>query len=501
MALVACVKPPADRPAQSEPLSASTPASLREWRAALSKVPTPRMGCFTAGYPKLEWSEVPCVAAPPYPQNPASGPRPLTVGNGASPVAHVTGSMSYAAGFFDSITGVTTETGIDPGSGSTNPDVFTLQLNTNFFASPACTSSSNAATCQGWQQFVFENPTGSAYIQYWLIGFGGCPGGWNSSGNSCYRNSDAVSVPSQHIANLRQLSLQGSASSTNDVLTFYVGGQAYTVTTNDNVVSLQGHWQDAEFNIFGDANSTQAMFNTNSTLTVRTEVRDGTTNPPTCTINGTTGETNNLTLVNPCCPIGGGSPGILFVESSAAGATSPCACPLGTGWDPVGAICTRPTATLAYVQARHCDPGPTAGVPATFAVTVQGGVRPFTYGWPLPSGLNRNSGGGANDTTVTVTPASTAAATLSVNVTDAANDHASASLSVVPLDPELARRESRLCEIVNQLYRFKRPLYYNPGDPGPLEFRRNLYTDAEVRALQSLGLELSKVDAKAAGQK
>ena len=153
-----------------------------EWQKAMAADFLPKKGCFQSSYPRMEWEEVPCITAPPYPQGPRRGSRPLTVGNGNSVSLQVlTGFISFAVGFFESVTGVTSETGPINSTGPSVANAYTLQLNTNFFASTACAGSPNPA-CLGWQQFVFANDgsSGFAFIQYWLIDYNNtCPTGWN----------------------------------------------------------------------------------------------------------------------------------------------------------------------------------------------------------------------------------------------------------------------------------------------------------------------------------
>ena len=83
--------------------------------------------------------------------------------------------------------------------------------------------------------------------------------------------------------------------------------------------------------IVGDGGGSEAVFNSGATIVMRTSIDDGTTNAPQCTTEVYTAETNNLSLVPPCCPYGGSSPGILFTISNANGATSNCS---GAGGSP-----------------------------------------------------------------------------------------------------------------------------------------------------------------------
>ena len=89
---------------------------------------------------------------------------------------------------------------------------------------------------------------------------------------------------------------------------------------------MQGQWSDAEFNVFGNGNSSQARFNSPATIVVKTEVDNGSANQRVCKPESLTGETNSLSLVTPCCPYAGSSaqlPAIEFMETS-AGETATC---------------------------------------------------------------------------------------------------------------------------------------------------------------------------------
>ena len=265
---------PTAPPAISEP----SPAQLEAWRAGMAQVPPPTTGCHTSSYPSTQWQEVPCTTPPELPYPPARGPRPSTVGNGNDVSAKVTGTMSEAVGSFDSVTGVTSETGQVGGSGGQVANTFSLQLNTQFFHNtPACNSASNPSNCLGWEQFVYSNDNGSsgvAFIQYWLINYNTtCPSGWNTSGGDCWKNgSNSVTVPRQAISNLSNLSLTGQANTTGgqDKITMAVGGTLYSAQNPASILYLYQYWQEAEFNIVGDCCSSAANFNSGSTLVVRT---------------------------------------------------------------------------------------------------------------------------------------------------------------------------------------------------------------------------------------
>ena len=333
---VASAQPEA-RPS-AEPAPAPTPPqanvkppsaeSLEASRATASRIPVPKKGCFKCSYPSTEWQEVPCTTGPtvPYP------PAPEIVGNYFDLTAKVSGSISSAVGSFDSVTGVTSETGNVNGQPPV-ANFFSLQLNTNQFDTALCTGVTN---CKGWQQFGFSNTrcdngnqTPCVFIQYWLLNYGPtCPSAqWlkdSQRPNDCYISSPAVGVSPQTITQLGQLRLTGMTNSGTDTAIISTGGGALMATGQDSLLNLANNWQVAEFNVFGDCCGSQANFNNGSTLVVRTSVDNGTSNAPLCFATGFTGETNNLNLVFPCCPIGGSSPAIKFTESNAAAVTSTC---------------------------------------------------------------------------------------------------------------------------------------------------------------------------------
>jgi hypothetical protein len=320
-----------DSPPSPQPAVQLDRGSREAWRKSMSRAPSPRKGCFKASYPSTEWQEVRCATATPYPlvlphlvhsadHGLAGGGGPDTVGEGANYSAQVSGLMSSAEGSFPSVSGVTSEVS------ENESNLFTLQLNSNFFATTVCPAAS--PSCQGWLQFLFGSESYGAAVgmQYWLLNYGQtCPAGWSSSGPSCYANSMSTQVPALTIADLAELSLTGNAVSGGlDTVIVSTGSDLYSASGEDSMLNLAQGWNVAEFNIFGGAGGGEANFNPASTIVVRTSVDDGTMNAPLCVTEPFPGETNNLTLVPPCCPQGGASPAIEFSESNAAGATSAC---------------------------------------------------------------------------------------------------------------------------------------------------------------------------------
>ena len=357
---------PASAVAQQATAQSSTaPAQVSEqdnWRRAMAKTPLPGKGCFTTSYPDTEWHQSQCVTAPPRPPTPPSARMRLPkadsagadVGDGDDYTAVVASgtSISEGEGAFDAVSGVTSEND----GGLANQ--FSLQLNANTF--PTASGSCDTIThCTGWAQFVYANPyysaTGAqtyaaAFIQYWLLNYGPtCPSGWSPSPSSypstvsCYYNSLPAQVPLQGIASLSSMTLTGTTSSGGDTVIFSLGGTLYR--TSNSGIGLGGNWSTAEFNVLGDGGGSAATFNSGGTLAVRTSIDNGTTNAPTCQQSGTTGETNSLTLITTCCPFavkgGAGSPGIVFLESSASPLPTPnCSAltnisPLASNYDPI----------------------------------------------------------------------------------------------------------------------------------------------------------------------
>jgi uncharacterized membrane protein len=321
-------------PGPSQPSASQLPSrqALENWRKSVLQAPQPTTGCLVATYPSLQWQQVPCTTPPTRPYKPARGPRPTFVGNGNDVVAQVSGLISQAEGSFDSVTGVTSETGAVTEGGPQVANTFSLQLNTNFFSTPACNGAAGSQ-CKGWEQFVYSNE-GQAFIQYWLINYDStCPAGWFTSQDGgaidCWKNGiNAVQVPRQTIANLANLGITGRANNGGfDRLYMSTGDHVYSPNPPDpaNVLNAFQSWTAAEFNIFGDSNKSQANFNSGASVAVRVSVSSNTSDPPTCGMIGFTAETNNLNFASPALLQGPPLSAIVFTESSAVGIASPCA--------------------------------------------------------------------------------------------------------------------------------------------------------------------------------
>jgi hypothetical protein len=324
--------------------------SQAEWRATIAKTPAPKDGCFRATAPSTKLEEIPCADAPIEPRRipgrmlvpggagagapqPKPGPRPDLISGGNDFNAKVTGLLTSATGSFPSESGGTNES--DVGGTNSGANSYSLQMNTNLFGSGACSGSTTA--CTGWEQLVYDPQRGIAYFEFSLVNFGGnCPGQFGSNyivqGTTqqvCYFNSASVSVPGVAASNLPSVSMKGSTNGTSDTITMTVNGTAY-VLSQPSVLGLANGWNDVDFNVFGENNSSQAQFNSATSIEVQvlTQSATPTRAAPKCPsgLNGSTAETNTLSLIGSCCAFGGDTPGIQFLESNAPGATAP-ACP------------------------------------------------------------------------------------------------------------------------------------------------------------------------------
>jgi hypothetical protein len=328
-------------------------AQAREdWRATMHQITVPLAGCFHASYPSTQWEQVKCAPVPAYRSRlpMASANRDQTVGNGADFVAQAPSGhlFSSALGSFPTVTGVKTEKSVGVRAfgdgGILGNNEYTLQVNTNFFHSAACGSFTN---CLAWQQYVMSTNTPvsltsngltgntEVFIEYWLIDYGRhtganiCPSGFIDGGadaagpgDDCVQNTAATKIFTGQIpiTDLASLTLSGSAhAGGTDAATVTFDGEAFSATVADKFTDIASGWSLAEFNVLGNAGGSEAVFNTPVSLTAKIALTDGTTTAPTCLppadIDGTTGETNNLTAGS-CTTTGGSAPFIEFTESN-----------------------------------------------------------------------------------------------------------------------------------------------------------------------------------------
>ncbi len=314
-------------------MSVDPEAVAREnWRAFMVQNPASEDGCFQAAYPSYLWEKVQCKVAEHPRFHPvarkANNSNNLEVtGNGNDFVAKAAGLISKALGTFPTVTGVRTERSVGVAAfgdgGILGPNEFSLQINSNFTGTTAACAGHSG--CTVWQQFVYApdfavQGEAAVFIESWLINFGSsaCPAGFESDGEGdCVINSAFAAAPDEPITSLGKLTLSGSATAGgNDVVVFSNGTTAYSLSAKDSVVDIAQVWNEAEFNVVGNAGGSRANFNTGSSVTVKLALTDGSTSAPTCVANaGTTGETNNLNL-HTCSTAGGTTPSIQFTESN-----------------------------------------------------------------------------------------------------------------------------------------------------------------------------------------
>jgi hypothetical protein len=318
--------------------------ALGAWQTAMHQMSAPEKGCFQASYPSTVWERVTCAPAPGWRSAlPKADNREQTVGNGYDYVAQAPSGhlISLAKGSFPKVTGVTSEKSVGVRAfgdgGILGANEYTLQVNTNFYSGSAACKGSG---CSAWQQYVLATNTPvsitssqltndtEVFIEYWLINYGNgsesCPsgfinGGQDNPGIDCVQNTAATLIAKGQlpISDLSGLTLSGSATSGgSDAATVTFGGNAYTATVPDSFTDIASGWNQAEFNVVGNAGGSRADFNSGSSLTVNVAVTDGSSTAPTCVApskrEGTTGETNNLTAGT--CTATSGS--IQFTESN-----------------------------------------------------------------------------------------------------------------------------------------------------------------------------------------
>jgi hypothetical protein len=316
----------------STPPTAQTKA---DWQRAIAHVASSGRGCFRASYPALAWRSVRCTVAPKWPLVPVSGLRssspqtPMNVGNGNDYTTQVAGTIAGATGYFNHVSPGITETGQLNGSGPQVPNTFSLQLNTQFFATPpACAGASDPSNCAGWQQFVYDSPANDVYMEYWLLNYDTtCPSGWATFHSDCFINSASVKASGASLTaaelSTAQLSAGASQGGNDDVILTTGSGQAAELTNSDSVLDLAPRWNTTEWGVFGRNDGSEANFGSNTTLEAQTALQSDSTSA-TCAPGGFTGETTNLSLTG--TPAIGPGPGLTMGSLQTNGSPSTATC-------------------------------------------------------------------------------------------------------------------------------------------------------------------------------
>jgi IPT/TIG domain len=306
--------------------SVAPSAEIVTWRQKMMEPRDRKPGCYMATYPNAVWSVVPCdtpekdtttakTSEKPYLAVPV---HPMTTGddNYADYVAQSQGSITSATGTL-MIGHNTSAVGF-----GTVPNEFSIQLNTKPFVSsnPGCQYN---AGCTGWVQFLIDSG-GSIQMQSWFLGYllnaanTSCPAGFNqyAGGASCFANLGYKKLPSiLPFAQFSGVQLTGEADSVNNTITMSLpSGLLMQSVTANSVLGLAGKWQFAEFNVFGNSNGDETIFNPGTDVQVQLALTDGTSSAPFCNGYSTyTAETTNM--FEGICTEPAGIHGIQFEES------------------------------------------------------------------------------------------------------------------------------------------------------------------------------------------
>ena len=307
-------------------------AAKDSWRHDIAQISTPAAGCFHATYPSIVWEQVACKQLAPrahtVPRRIVFG-QEQTAGNGNDYTLNTSSLLTKAVGSFPTYSGVTSEKSVGVAAygdgGILGSNEYSLQMNTSFNStSAACDGHSG---CTVWQQFIYATDysvdgEGTAFIQNWLIGWGSsaCPSGFGSDGEGdCYGNSSGTQLSDISPLDLGSATLTGTAASGgNDTVVFTYDGDAYSNSQSDSTLDIASVWNEVEYNIVGDAGGSEAKFNT-SNVSIKVNIAGTTSSDSTSTCtadNGTTGESNNLTLGS-CTAAGNNttSPSVSFTET------------------------------------------------------------------------------------------------------------------------------------------------------------------------------------------
>jgi hypothetical protein len=269
--------------------------------------------------------------------------------------------------------------------GAVQPNVYSLQLNTNYTlpATSSCSGASAPSACHGWQQFIYDSYLKEIRIEPALIGYGSnpCPAPFILSdgfGNCYDENENSTTVPqltpqqlnTESAKFLGQVGLVGGTL-TDTVKLILSGTTAYAATSPDSLLNLSGHWNIAQFGIYGDRGAGEANFAAGTDLKVNLMTHSGTTMKPQCVAFNSTGESNNLFLQPAPVLAIGAAPSIESEQSSNPSATPPaCAAARGYGEIHLGTFgCASCSQTLTYPFQATGDfqladaPLPTGGPP------------------------------------------------------------------------------------------------------------------------------------------
>jgi hypothetical protein len=259
----------------------------------------------------------------------AFAPGPNAVGDGHDYAAVSSAVLTKVQSSFVGVSPKLTETGQYNAQGSQLANVFSLQLNSQFFTTTRCAGSSTPSKCLGWQQFVYDSAANYVFMQYWLVSYNAkCPSGWITFSVDCYQNSKAVqfSGASLKAADLATVKLTGSAvKNGKDTMQFSNKGHATAVSGADSVVNLAQKWNTAEFDVFGDGGGGRANFSAKTSLQTQVALTSASKAAPKCVKEGFTAETNNLNLAHTPAIASAPTPTMRSSQTNGAASTASCA--------------------------------------------------------------------------------------------------------------------------------------------------------------------------------
>ena len=280
-----------------------------QWRADILKASIKIPGCYYAKYPHVIWLHQTCTTPTFVPYGARSGVTERLVSNAFDYQTGSPPASAYLKTVAAQFTTVSTggESGPFDGTGAMTPNVYSLQINSQFFVTALC---GGTPGCSGWEQFVYSNSIHSVLLQYWLVGFKPttthkCPAGFGAYYPNCARNAlgyASITSSPTPITQLKDLVIQGKTTGALDTATIVrtngsTTGTATTIAV-PNSMGLYTHWKSVEFGIYGDGGSSRATFTGTTTLVAKEtlSLSNLAAFPPTCAKTGFTGESNNLYL-------------------------------------------------------------------------------------------------------------------------------------------------------------------------------------------------------------
>jgi hypothetical protein len=369
----------------------STETVQAPWRQRVLSALPKKPGCFQSRYPAVEWKAISCTssvrALKPFFHQPRSRPQD----------ENLTGNQTaLSSGIIQGAVGTISQSGVTQASGFGLSNSFTIQMNSNGFASPLC---ANHPSCIAAEQFVVDSG-GSMNIQVWLDNYltsttQTCPDStWSVSPvstspyvASCWKRAvetaASVDLPVHVFNQLNGILLSGFTTATGqDQFIMQLNGSLTAITLPSGLnFGLFGRWTDADFNVYGESDN-EVIFNSGAKLQIQVSLVDNSSSLPTCGRQGVGGvqtvETSNLTL-GPCAAFptnGDVAHGIGFSESVGpppTGAMQPSIGPsaggsritvTGTNFDP------EPNGTVfEFNYANHQTPATNVSCPSTTQCT------------------------------------------------------------------------------------------------------------------------------------